>query len=149
MRFAVSDHQTLPSLEILKQQAPRLRASLAADGYALSHARALEAIAHQYGCKDWNTLCGTAKSQPNAPNWHVGSRVNGTYMSHPISGRIKGVMAYRDGYHRLTLDLDAPVDVVTSDHFSAERKQITAVVDARGVAKAKLSDGTPHLTIAL
>ncbi len=40
----------------LKQQAKRLRTSLAERGVDVTHSEALELVAHQYGARDWNTL---------------------------------------------------------------------------------------------
>jgi catechol 2,3-dioxygenase-like lactoylglutathione lyase family enzyme len=39
-----------------KQQAKRLRTSLAERGTEVTHSEALELVAHQYGARDWNTL---------------------------------------------------------------------------------------------
>src|SRR5918993_6137324 len=39
-----------------KQQAKRLRASLAERGVEVSHSEALELVALQHGARDWNTL---------------------------------------------------------------------------------------------
>ena len=39
-----------------KQQAKRLRTSLAERGVEVTHSEALELVAHQYGARDWNTL---------------------------------------------------------------------------------------------
>lgn len=43
------------SIEQAKQMAKRLRASLAVREQTLTHAAALETVAHQLGYKDWNT----------------------------------------------------------------------------------------------
>ena len=43
----------VPSADVLKSQAKRLRADLAAQGTALSHAATLEMVAHQWGARDW------------------------------------------------------------------------------------------------
>jgi hypothetical protein len=40
----------------LKQQAKRLRTSLADRGVEVTHSEALELLAHQHGARDWNTL---------------------------------------------------------------------------------------------
>ncbi|HSI42388.1 MAG TPA: glyoxalase superfamily protein [Xanthobacteraceae bacterium] len=39
-----------------KDMAKALRAALAAEGTEIAHARALEIVAAQFGCADWNTL---------------------------------------------------------------------------------------------
>ena len=51
-----------PSRDVLKAQAKRLRADLAARGQSLSHAEALETIAHQWGVRDWNTIAARASN---------------------------------------------------------------------------------------
>ena len=50
----------IPSRDVLKAQAKRLRADLADRGQPISHAQALETIAHQWGARDWNTLAALA-----------------------------------------------------------------------------------------
>ena len=54
-----------------------------------------------------------------------------------------------NGWTHLTLDLDAPVDVVTFDSFSNMRKRIRGVVGPKGHTAEKTSDGQPHLQIDL
>ena len=44
-----------------KQQAKRLRTSLAERGVEVTHSEALELVAHQYGARDWNTLAAAAR----------------------------------------------------------------------------------------
>jgi catechol 2,3-dioxygenase-like lactoylglutathione lyase family enzyme len=47
-----------------KQMAKRLRTDLAERGVAVSHAEALEIVAHQHGVRDWNTLAARPASDP-------------------------------------------------------------------------------------
>ncbi len=140
----------LPSIEALKSQAKRLRASLESADRAIGHAQALEAVARQYGFRDWNTLRAKALSnRPKAPV-HVGEAVRGEYLGQHFTGRILGVgqLAAADRY-RITVKFDEPVDVVTFDSFSAFRQRVHCVVDATGTTPQKTSNGQPHLRLAL
>jgi catechol 2,3-dioxygenase-like lactoylglutathione lyase family enzyme len=47
-----------------KNQAKRLRTSLAERGVAITHSEALELVAHQYGARDWNTLAALPARPP-------------------------------------------------------------------------------------
>jgi len=135
---------TLPTIDELKAQAKRLRASLADAGNSTSHARALELVARQYGYRDWNTLSASAGIRhPNIP-LTVGARVGGRYLGQPFTARVVGVNAYSNsGRYRFTLDLDKPVDVVTFESFSAFRRRITCTVDLTGRSAEKTSNGQP------
>ena len=138
----------LPNVDLLKDQAKRLRQSLAATGNAITHSQALEALAGQYGLKDWNTLSALAGAIPNRRSYRVGDRVRGTYLGQPFEGRIKGAHALSGGSrHRLTIRFDKPVDVVTFESFSAYRRQVTCTVDDDGVTASRTSDGRPHMVL--
>jgi hypothetical protein len=52
--------QEIPSRDVLKSQAKALRADMATRGTPISHAQALETVAHQWGARDWNTLAAQA-----------------------------------------------------------------------------------------
>lgn len=138
----------LPSIEALKDQAKRLRAKLAADGKAIGHSEALEALAHQYGYRDWNTLHAAVGNRPPVSPVALGARVSGHYLGQPFEGTVLGVqiLATPDRF-RLTLDFDAPVDVVTFDSFSNFRKRVTCVIDGKGATTEKTSNGQPHMRI--
>ncbi|SLN36488.1 hypothetical protein PEL8287_01730 [Roseovarius litorisediminis] len=138
----------LPTRDALKAQARRLRATLTDKGTPIAHATALEAIAQQWGYRDWNTLSATARTMPLA-QWQVGQPVSGRYLGHAFTARIKAVRQASGGHHHLTLVFDAPVDVVTSDRFSAYRRQVNCVVNAHGVTHQKTSDGQPHVVLDL
>ncbi|WP_298836448.1 glyoxalase superfamily protein [uncultured Roseobacter sp.] len=138
---------SLPSRDALKAQAKRLRQKLTAAGTPVTHAQALEAIAHQWGLRDWNTLCAMAGTEP-AQGYSPGQRLCGRYLGHRFSGVVKAADRRANGYWRLVLRFDDPVDVVSSGHFSALRQQVTAVVDASGRTPQKTSDGTPHVVIS-
>ncbi|WP_300058304.1 glyoxalase superfamily protein [uncultured Roseobacter sp.] len=136
----------LPSRDALKAQARRLRARLAETGQTLSHSAALEAIAHQWGARDWNTLCALAGETPK-PAWQVGQRVSGRYLGHPFRGQVHGAERRGARHWRLTLRLDTPVDVARSTHFSCLRRQISCTLDAQGRSPQKTSDGVPQMVL--
>ena len=140
----------LPSLEDLKAQARRLRATLAADGTSIGHSRALELLAHQHGYKDWNTLHAAIGNRLPPSPVAVGDRVRGRYLSQPFEGEVIGVqiLATPDRF-RVTLQFDEPVDVVTFDSFSAYRRRVTSTIDRTGRTAEKTSDGRPHMELAL
>ena len=50
-------------------------------------------------------------------------------------------------HYTVTVKFDQPVDVVTSELFSAFRQRVTATVDLHGVSPARTSDGEPHMRI--
>ncbi|WP_299843054.1 glyoxalase superfamily protein [uncultured Roseovarius sp.] len=138
--------QNLPTRDALKAQAKRLRATLGDQGTPVTHAAALETIARQWGFRDWNTLSATAGT---GPTWQVGQTVTGHYLGHAFTARLKSVREAAGGHWHLTLVFDQPIDVVTSDRFSALRRQVRATVNARGVTHQKTSDGQPHLVLDL
>jgi hypothetical protein len=135
-----------PTLDALKGQAKRLRAALAADGDLISHCEALELIAKQNGHRDWNTLSAAVKqaSQPLS----VGATVTGRYLGQAFKGRLVQLSELGGGVRRkVAIQLDQPIDVVRSAHFSGLRRRITGVIDKAGVSAEKTSDGVPHLVV--
>ena len=139
------DH-TLPSRDALKAQAKRLRADLAAQGTPITHAQALETLAHQWGARDWNTL--SARLGNDAPTGFApGMAVSGRYLGHRFTGYVKAARMMAHGHWQLTLRFDQPVDVVTSPHFSNFRQQVNCTVDASGASPRKTSDGQPQMVI--
>ena len=144
------ESHTLPTIEAAKAQAKRLRATLAADGNTVGHSRSLELLAHQYGYKDWNTLHAAIGNRPPPSPVEVGQRVRGRYLSQPFEGKVIGVLARATpGRFRVTLHFDEPVDVVTFDSFSAFRQRVTCTIDRTGRTAEKMSDGRPHMELAL
>ena len=135
----------IPSTDVLKSQAKRLRADLASQGNAVSHAATLEMVAHQWGARDWNTL--SAQASTPTQGWTPGDRVSGRYLSQPFKGAVKAAKLSGTGMWSLTLRFDEAVDVVTSSLFSNIRRQVNAVVGADGVSPRKTSDGQPHLIL--
>ncbi len=143
----MSHSNPLPTLDALKGQAKRLRTALASEGDIISHSEALELIAKQHGQRDWNTLqaaARTAESQMLA----VGSIVTGRYLGQAFKGRLVTLSELGGGVRRkVAIQLDQPIDVVKSEHFSGLRRRITGVIDKAGVTAEKTSDGTPHLVV--
>lgn len=136
---------TIPSRDVLKAQAKRLRADLASRGQDISHATALETIAHQWGMRDWNTL--VAKASANHPGWAPGQRVTGRYLGHPFTGQVKAARQAASGFWSLTLRFDEAIDVVSSEMFSAFRRQVNTTVNPQGKSPQKTSDGQPHMVL--
>lgn len=136
---------SLPTRDALKAQAKTLRADLAARGQAITHAQALETVAHQWGARDWNTL--SARAGATARSYTPGQRISGRYLGHAFEGVVKAARLSSTGLWSLTLRFDAAIDVVTSAHFSAFRRQVNATVGANGTTVQKTSDGQPHLVL--
>lgn len=135
----------IPSRDVLKAQAKRMRSDLAIRGQTISHAQALETIAHQWGARDWNTL--SAKAATTHPGWAPGQRVSGRYLGHVFKGEVKAARQSANGFWSLTLRFDAPIDVVTSQLFSSMRRQVDTTVNADGQSPQKTSDGQPHMVL--
>lgn len=140
----------LPSLDALKDQAKRLRSSLAAQRSDVSHSKSLELIAAQYGFRDWNTLHAAVGNRPPLNPYMLGAKVRGHYLGQPFEAEILGVQAIGPAgdRFRLTLNFDEPVDVVTFDSFSAFRKRVNCTVDGTGRTAERTSNGRPHLELA-
>ncbi|ANK83516.1 MAG: hypothetical protein TEF_15075 [Rhizobiales bacterium NRL2] len=139
-----------PPLDELKRQAKRLRASLEAAGQTVGHGRALELIAHQHGYRDWNTLHAAIGNRPPPPPLSVGQQVRGRYLGKGFTGEIVGLRQLgEDGRYRVALRFEDPVNVSAFESMTILRRQITAVVDRRGVTAEKTSDGVPHLRLEL
>lgn len=136
----------LPTRAELKLQARRLRDRLAETGQAIGHAQALEAIARQWGARDWNTLAAAAPDTA-PPRWQVGARVRGRYLGRDFTGRIKAAREACGGFWHLTLVFDRAVDVVASTRFSNLRRQVDCVLNGQGTSAEKTSDGTPHMVL--
>jgi len=134
-----------PTLDALKAQAKRLRQSLAENGTEVSHSRSLELLAQSMGLRDWNTLHAKIGNRPL--QWQMGQTVRGAYLGHPFTGRIHTLSALADGWSKIEIDLDQPVDVIASEHFSSLRRRIRATIGPNAETMEKTSDGTPHLRL--
>ncbi|MBM1631600.1 hypothetical protein JQV27_02030 [Sulfitobacter mediterraneus] len=135
----------IPSRDVLKAQAKRLRSDLNARGQTISHAEALETIAHQWGMRDWNTIA--AKAANAHPGWTPGQRISGRYLGHAFRGEVKAARLSSNGYWSLTLRFDEAIDVVASELFSSYRRQVNTTVNAAGVSPQKTSNGVPHMVL--
>ncbi|MDO9415247.1 glyoxalase superfamily protein [Pararhizobium sp.] len=140
----------LPSLEALKDQAKRLRSSLAARGGDITHSKSLELVAAQNGFKDWNTLHAAIGNRPPLNPYMLGSRIKGHYLGQAFEAEILGVQALTShpGRFRLTLNFTEPVDVVTFESFSAFRKRVYCTIDETGRTIEKTSNGRPQVELA-
>ena len=136
----------LPTLVDAKAQAKRLRKDLAAEGVQITHAQALEKIAHRHGFRDWNAMHAAVRDI-SPESWSVGRRVTGTYLSQPFEATVMSAEQIRPGWFRLALNLDKAVDVVQFDSFSNLRKQIRIVVGPNGQSRERTSDGAPHMVL--
>ncbi|KIC38701.1 hypothetical protein RA27_20000 [Ruegeria sp. ANG-R] len=137
--------QNIAPISELKEQAKRLRKRLQDSGVKLSNSEALELLAHQHGARDWNTLHAMAG---NRMQLRVGDRVEGRYLGQPFTAEVRGLTKLGDGTHRrVTLQFDAPVDVVRFDSFSSLRQRVTGEIGWDGRSTRHTSDGEPQLTI--
>ncbi|WDI32376.1 glyoxalase superfamily protein [Hyphococcus flavus] len=136
-----------PSIDILKQQAKRLRKGLDEDGDFLTHSESLELIAKQYGFRDWNTLFAAAGNRPAERWFQLGDRVKGRYLGQSFHGEIVAARTMTGEFLQVSVKFDDPVDVVKFDSFSAYRSRITAVINKAGITSAKTSDGEAQLVM--
>ncbi len=136
---------SIPTRDVLKAQAKTLRCDMDRRGTPITHAQALETIAHQWGARDWNTL--SAQANRTTPGWTPGQRVSGRYLGHAFKGVVKAARLSSSGFWSLTLRFDEAIDVVTSEHFSAFRRQVNVTLNSDGRTAQKTSDGKPHLVL--
>lgn len=139
---------SLPTLDVLKAQAKRLRATLEADGTTVGHSKSLELLAHQFGYKDWNTLHAAIGNRPPKSALRIGDRVVGRYLGQPFNAEVLGIQGSTSVDRlRVTFLFDEPVDVVTFDSFSSFRKRVTCNIGKDGKTVEKTSDGQPQLSL--
>jgi hypothetical protein len=137
-----------------KASAKRLRAALAEDGIAVSHARALELVARQNGVRDWNTLAAhAAEDRPTpavqAAPFGVGEAVAGTFNGRDAQGRVIGLEeTIKPDLWRVTIAFDPPVNAATSQLFSAERRRVQMVVGADGRSRRLTGTETGVMALA-
>lgn len=138
------------SLESLKEQARRLRSSLARSGDPVSHSRALELVARQHGWRDWNTAHAALGIRPSGPPVELGGSASGHYLGQPFTAKVIGVRSQlTPGRWKVELKFDEPVDVVTFDSFSSFRSRVTVTIDVDGRTVEKTSNGVPHMVLDL
>lgn len=128
-----------------KAQAKSLRYALAGEGIAVSHAKALELVAHQNGARDWNTLHARLRDVAVQP-FHLKQRVRGLYLGKQFRGEIIA-LASSGTYYSVSIRFDEPVDTVTFDSFSNMRRLVRSVIDGNGRSIRKTSDGKPQLAL--
>ena len=136
------------TIDQAKAQARALRADQAAAGRPISHSAALEQVARDQGYASWNVLSARLS---NAPEFalQVGDRTAGRYLGQPFEATVLAVRRLgQDGSLEITLQFDAPVDVVTFDSFSAFRSRVTATISPGGTSFARTGNGVPQLVVA-
>lgn len=137
-----------PSVHTLKSEARALREERERAGEQLSHGAALEAVAKAHGYRDWNTARAMLPERVQTPV-QVGERVKGIYLGQHFRGLVIGVQLLGDMQHyEVTVKFDEPVDVVTSELFSAFRQRVRSTVDIYGVSKARLGNGQPQMQLS-
>jgi hypothetical protein len=145
--------ETMTTGQDYKTNARRLRDALAADGIAISHAKALELVARQQGVRDWNTLAARpndtrAEQAAGGVPFAVGETVSGTFNGNPAKGRVIGLEeTIKPDLWRVTVAFNPPVDVSTSKLFSSERRRIQMVVGTDG--RSRRLTGTETGVMAL
>lgn len=137
--------KSLPSIETLKAEAAQLRAERVAASDPTTHSQSLELVARHYGYRDWNTA--RAATRPAPAPYVVGQIVQGRYLGQAFRATILNVSPQPHHKHRLDLQFETPVDVVTSDAFSNFRRRVSAVVTRDGTTLEKTSDGQPHMVL--
>ena len=135
----------LQSVKDAKSQAKALRKSLAAQGTTITHARALELVAHQNGARDWNTLQAKLSAAEPQP-FKLNDEVRGHYLGQVFTGRIVA-LSKAGSNMQVSLQLDKSVDTVKFESFSNMRRHIRGIVGPDGRSPRKTSDGVPHLVI--
>lgn len=131
----------------LKTEAREYRAAQLDAGRPISHAQSLEMVARFHGFRDWNTASGVLPLT-RGPAYAVSQRIEGTFLKQPFAGTIIGVASLGAGdLFKLTIQFDAPVDVVTFESFSAFRHRVDATVNRNGISPSRTSDGEPHMVI--
>ena len=130
-----------------KAQARVLRAEQAASGRTISHSAALEQVARDQGYASWNALSARLSNAPEVA-LQVGDRAAGRYLGQPFEATVLAVRSLGQGQGlEITLEFDAPVDVVTFESFSAFRSRVTAAISPGGTSFAKTGNGVPQLVV--
>ena len=138
---------TLNSVSEAKSKAKALRDALVAQGTRISHAQALELVAHQDGARDWNTLHARL-SRAQSLTLQLGDEVRGKYLGQTFVGRI--VALSNIGLNlNVSIQLEVPVDTVRFESFSNMRRRIRGVIGPDGRSEHKTSDDLPVLVLDL
>lgn len=140
-------HQPPRTRQQAKARARAIRAEHLSSGQSISHAAALEKVAHELGYRDWNTASARLSNQPEIP-LQVGERVSGRYLKQAFNGRVHAVRELAGGIgYEVTLHFDEPVDIVEFESFSGLRQRVSAMISEDGISWSKTSDGVPHLIV--
>lgn len=140
-----------------KASARRLRAALATEGIAVSHAKALELVARQNGARDWNTLAARPVEDRPSPApatgsvapFGIGETVAGTFNGRDAHGRVIGIEeTIKPDLWRVTVAFDPPVNAATSSLFSAERRRVQMVVGVDGRSRRLTGTETGVMALA-
>ncbi len=138
----------LPAVSVLKDQAKRLRTSLAAEGAVIGHSKSLEMLAKQYGYRDWNTLHAASGNRPATFSFALGQHVEGLYLGKPFTGQVHAIRSVgADGWHRVTINFDGPVEVAGIEGMPVTRSRVSATLGPNGRTVEKTSNGQPHMVI--
>jgi len=143
-----TQYNTLPSISQMKIMAKRLR--LTSGQSITSHSHSLEKLSQTLGYKDWNTCLSAAKSEITNSPVQEGESVSGHYLGVSFTGNVQKLFAVipRKTF-RLYIQLDNPIDVVSSENFSNLRRQIHGTINQSGKTEEITSSGTPHLVLNL
>ena len=133
-------------LKDTKAQARRLAAALEKAGMPVPLARAYELTAQAAGHADWNTMAAALRA-PAGQGLALGEAVSGRYLGHPVAGRVHALRQKGAEFVEVEIDLDQPVDVAQSEHFTALRRRVRATLGRDGRSVGKRSDGVPHLVL--
>ena len=122
-------------LNALKAGAKRLRTYLSTKSVEINHATSLEAIAHERGLKDWNTLSAMA-----GDNWpEIGAIVTGTFIDQAFKGQVTAVELIKgDHVRRYKIVFEDSVDVVTFESFEGHRKYQALFLNKNGQSANRL-----------
>lgn len=135
------------SVLTLKSEAKALREERSAAGAPITHAAALEEVAHAHGYRDWNTARAALPERFATPA-QIGERVHGTYLGRPFAGVVMGMQVLADMAHfTVTVKFDEPVVVTRSTLFEHKRQRVVATVDVYGISMSRTSDGEPHMRL--
>ncbi len=133
---------TVPTLKL---RAKRLR-----DGTEMTHSQALEALAHQAGLRDWNTLVAKAAPKPTMQWLKQGDMVAGRYLGQPFVATLHRLQSsFAGGVHGVVLRFSEPLEITPGSLLGHTRRQIHMEINDDGISDNVTSDGQPHLVIEL
>lgn len=146
--YAMMKTPRLPSLEVVKRHAKRLRAALEETTVTLSHAESLEMIARQWGFSDWNTLCAMIKKQNSPSRLKIGDDISGEYLGQVFHAMIVDLVPLADEeIYIITLAFDKPLTVSNAHTNENLQNRITCTIGPGGKTVEKQACGAPVLQI--